>query len=94
MINLDSYELLVDGRRVDTPPQGLELLYHLASSPNQVFTRNQLPGRGVGLRLLRRFPHRGCAHQAPAGKAGGRLGQWSLKTVWGVGYKFEVIRPQ
>ena len=42
VINLDSYELLVDGRRVDTPPKELELLYHLASSPNRVFTRNQL----------------------------------------------------
>ena len=42
VINLDSYELLVDGKRVDTPPKELELLYHLASSPNRVFTRNQL----------------------------------------------------
>ena len=41
-INLDSYELLVDGKRVDTPPKELELLYHLAASPNRVFTRNQL----------------------------------------------------
>ena len=41
-INLDSYELTVDGKRVDTPPKELELLYHLASSPNRVFTRNQL----------------------------------------------------
>ena len=40
--NLDSYELLVDGKRVDTPPKELELLYFLASSPNQVFTREQL----------------------------------------------------
>ena len=42
VINLDSYELLVDGKRVDTPPKELELLYHLAASPNRVFTRNQL----------------------------------------------------
>ena len=42
VINLDSYELLVDGQRVDTPPKELELLFHLASSPNRVFTRNQL----------------------------------------------------
>ena len=42
VINLDSYELLVDGKRVDTPPKELELLYHLASAPNRVFTRNQL----------------------------------------------------
>ena len=42
VINLDSYELLVDGQRVDTPPKELELLFHLASAPNRVFTRNQL----------------------------------------------------
>ena len=42
VINLDAYELLVDGQRIDTPPKELELLYYLASSPNRVFTRNQL----------------------------------------------------
>ena len=42
VINLDSYELIVDGKRVDTPPKELELLYRLASAPNRVFTRNQL----------------------------------------------------
>ena len=72
VINLDSYELLVDGKRVDTPPKELELLYHLAASPNRVFTRNQLPGRGVGLRLFRRQPDGGRTHQAPAGEAGRR----------------------
>ena len=41
VINLDSYELIVDGKKVDTPPKEMELLYHLASSPNRVFTRNQ-----------------------------------------------------
>ena len=41
-INLDSYELIVDGRKIDTPPKEMELLFHLASSPNRVFTRNQL----------------------------------------------------
>ena len=42
VINLDSYELIVDGKKVDTPPKELELLYHLASTPNRVYTRNQL----------------------------------------------------
>ena len=42
IIDLDSYELIVDGKRVETPPKEMELLYHLASSPNRVFTRNQL----------------------------------------------------
>lgn len=42
VINLDSYELIVDGKKVDTPPKEMELLYHLAASPNRVYTRNQL----------------------------------------------------
>ena len=42
IIDLDSYELIVDGKKVDTPPKELELLYHLASTPNRVYTRNQL----------------------------------------------------
>ena len=42
VIDLDSYELIVDGKKVDTPPKELELLYHLASTPNRVYTRNQL----------------------------------------------------
>ena len=53
VINLDSYELLIDGHRVDTPPKELELLYHLAASPNRVFTRNQLLDEvwGVGYKF-------------------------------------------
>ena len=42
IIDLDSFELIVDGKRIETPPKEMELLYHLASSPNRVFTRNQL----------------------------------------------------
>lgn len=49
VINMDSYELLVDGKRVDTPPKEMELLYHLAASPNRVFTRNQLLDEVWGL---------------------------------------------
>ena len=42
VINLDSYELIVDGKKIDTPPKEMELLYHLAATPNRVYTRNQL----------------------------------------------------
>ena len=73
VINLDSYELVVDGRRIDTPPKELELLYHLAASPQPGVHPQSAPGRGVGLRLLWRLPHGGRAHQAAAGEAGGRL---------------------
>lgn len=90
-INLDSYELLVDGKRVDTPPKELELLYHLAASPNRVFTRNQLLDEVWG------FDYFGDSRTVDVHikrlreKLEGVSDQWSLKTVWGVGYKFEVV---
>ena len=94
VINLDSYELLVDGRRVDTPPKELELLYHLAASPNRVFTRNQLLDEVWG------FDYFGDSRTVDVHikrlreKLEGVSDQWSLKTVWGVGYKFEVLTPE
>ena len=90
VVNLDSYELLVDGKRVDTPPKELELLFHLASSPNRVFTRNQLLDEVWG------FDYFGDSRTVDVHikrlreKLEGVSDQWSLKTVWGVGYKFEV----
>ena len=91
VINLDSYELLVDGKRVDTPPKEMELLYHLASAPNRVFTRNQLLDEVWG------FDYFGDSRTVDVHikrlreKLEGVSDQWSLKTVWGVGYKFEVV---
>ena len=90
VINLDSYELLVDGKRVDTPPKELELLYHLASAPNRVFTRNQLLDEVWG------FDYFGDSRTVDVHikrlreKVENVSDQWALKTVWGVGYKFEV----
>jgi DNA-binding response OmpR family regulator len=90
IINLDSYELLVDGKRVDTPPKELELLYHLAASPNRVFTRNQLLDEVWG------FDYFGDSRTVDVHvkrlreKLEGVSDKWALKTVWGVGYKFEV----
>ena len=90
-IDLDSYELRVDGKRVDTPPKELELLYHLASAPNRVFTRNQLLDEVWG------FDYFGDSRTVDVHikrlreKLEGVSDQWSLKTVWGVGYKFEVV---
>ena len=89
VINLDSYELLVDGKRVDTPPKELELLYHLAASPNRVFTRNQLLDEVWG------FDYFGDSRTVDVHikrlreKLEGVSDKWALKTVWGVGYKFE-----
>ncbi len=90
VINLDSYELEVRGKRVDTPPKELELLFHLASSPNRVFTRNQLLDEVWG------FDYFGDSRTVDVHikrlreKLEGVSEQWSLKTVWGVGYKFEL----
>ena len=89
-INLDSYELLVDDQRVDTPPKELELLFHLASAPNRVFTRNQLLDEVWG------FDYFGDSRTVDVHikrlreKLEGVSDQWRLKTVWGVGYKFEI----
>ncbi len=91
VINMDSYELLVDGKRVDTPPKEMELLYHLASSPNRVFTRNQLLDKVWG------FDYFGDSRTVDVHikrlreKLEGVSDKWSLKTVWGVGYKFELL---
>ena len=90
IINLDSYELTVDGKQVDTPPKELELLYHLASTPNRVYTRNQLLDEVWG------FDYFGDSRTVDVHikrlreKVEGVSEQWELKTVWGVGYKFEV----
>ena len=90
IINLDSYELIVDGKKVDTPPKELELLYHLASTPNRVYTRNQLLDEVWG------FDYFGDSRTVDVHikrlreKVENVSDQWALKTVWGVGYKFEV----
>jgi len=89
-INLDSYELTVAGNKIDTPPKELELLYHLASTPNRVYTRNQLLDEVWG------FDYFGDSRTVDVHikrlreKVEGVSEQWALKTVWGVGYKFEL----
>ena len=94
IIDLDSYELIVDGKKVDTPPKELELLYHLASTPNRVYTRNQLLDEVWG------FDYFGDSRTVDVHikrlreKVENVSDQWALKTVWGVGYKFEVTGHQ
>ncbi len=91
VVDLDSYELIVDGKRVDTPPKELELLFHLASSPNRVFTRNQLLDEVWG------FDYFGDSRTVDVHvkrlreKLEGVSDRWCVKTVWGVGYKFELL---
>ena len=90
IINLTNYELVVDGKPIDTPPKELELIYHLASNPNRVYTRDQLLDEVWG------FDYYGDSRTVDVHvkrlreKLENVSQEWSLKTVWGVGYKFEV----
>ena len=88
-INLTNYSVIVDGQAVDMPPKELELLYFLAASPNQVFTREQLLDQIWGYEYIgdtrtvdvhiKRLREKIKDHAT-----------WGLATVWGIGYKFEV----
>ncbi len=90
-IDMDAFELTVNGKKVDTTPKEMELLYYLASSPNRVYTRNQLLDEVWG------FDYFGDSRTVDVHvkrlreKLEGVSEKWSLKTVWGVGYKFEVL---
>lgn len=89
-INMENYELRVKGVTVDAPPKEMELIYHLASNPNRVYTRDQLLDEVWG------FEYYGDSRTVDVHvkrlreKLEGVSDQWTLKTVWGVGYKFEV----
>ena len=91
IINMSAYEVVINNKKIDMPPKELELLYYLASHPNKVFTRNQLlddvwdfeyfgDSRTVDVHIKRLRE-----------KVDGASDSWSLKTVWGVGYKFELL---
>ncbi len=91
VIDMDAFELTVDGKKVDTPPKEMELLFYLASSPNRVYTRNQLLDEVWG------FDYFGDSRTVDVHvkrlreKLENVSENWCLKTVWGVGYKFEVL---
>lgn len=90
VINLTNYELIVDGKPIDTPPKELELVFHLASNPNRVYSRDQLLDEVWG------FEYYGDSRTVDVHikrlreKLEGVSDQWSIKTVWSVGYKFEL----
>ncbi len=89
-IDLDAYELIVDGRKIDTPPKELELLYHLASTPNKVYTRNQLLDDVWGFDYFGDTRTVDVHIKRLREKVENVSRQWALRTVWGVGYKFEL----
>lgn len=91
IVNLTNYSVIYNGHSIDMPPKELELLYFLASSPNQVFTREQLLDHIWGYEYIgdtrtvdvhiKRLREKIKDHE-----------KWALTTVWGIGYKFEVKR--
>ena len=91
IVNLTNYSVIYNGHSIEMPPKELELLYFLASSPNQVFTREQLLDHIWGYEYLgdtrtvdvhiKRLREKIKDHE-----------KWALSTVWGIGYKFEVKR--
>ena len=90
-IDMEAFELIIDGKKVEAPPKEMELLFYLASSPNRVYTRNQLLDEVWG------FDYFGDSRTVDVHvkrlreKLEDVSEKWCLKTVWGVGYKFEVL---
>ncbi|MEG2596188.1 MAG: response regulator transcription factor, partial [Ruthenibacterium sp.] len=89
-VDLSRYELKVDGKTVDAPPKELELLYYLASHPNRVFTRDQLLDEVWGFEYYGDSRTIDVHVKRLREKLEDTSDAWTLKTVWGVGYKFEV----
>lgn len=88
-VNLSNYSVIYQGHPVDMPPKELELLYFLASSPNQVFTREQLLDNIWGYEYIGDTRTVDVHVKRLREKIGG-TDSWQLSTVWGIGYKFEV----
>ena len=91
-INLQKYELKLAGKPIDIPPKELQLLYFLASNCNRVFTRNQLLDKVWGFDYLGDSRTVDVHVKRLREKLEGVSDKWVLKTVWGVGYKFEILQ--
>ena len=90
-ISLQKYELKLGGKAIDIPPKELELLYFLASNCNRVFTRDQLLDKVWGFDYLGDSRTVDVHIKRLREKLEGASDKWVLKTVWGVGYKFETL---
>ncbi len=90
-ISLQKYELKLNGKAIDIPPKELELLYFLASNCNRVFTRDQLLDKVWGFDYLGDSRTVDVHVKRLREKLEGVSDKWMLKTVWGVGYKFETL---
>ncbi len=89
-VNIVRYDLKVMGTKLDTPPKELELLYHLAKNPNRVYTRDQLLDEVWGFEYFGDSRTVDVHIKRLREKLEGASDKWELKTVWGVGYKFEL----
>lgn len=89
-INMKNYELRVKGKLVDAPPKEMELLFHLASNPNRAYTRDQLLDEVWGFEYSGESRTVDVHVKRLREKLENVSSQWELKTVWGIGYKFEI----
>lgn len=90
-VNITNYSVICRGKTIDMPPKELELLYFLASSPNQVFTREQLLDHIWGYEYMG-DTRTVDVHIKRIREKIGEHASWSINTVWAIGYKFEVKR--
>ncbi len=91
-INIEKYELKLKGKAVDIPPKELQLLYFLALNCNRVFSRNQLLDKVWGFDYLGDSRTVDVHVKRLREKLEGVSDKWVLKTVWGIGYKFELLQ--
>ena len=88
-INMENYDLIIKGKKVEVPPKEMELLYFLASNPDRVFTRDQLLDSVWGFEYFGDSRTVDVHVKRIREKVDGVSEKWTLKTVWGVGYKIE-----
>ena len=90
-VSLTNYKLVVAGKQVDAPPKEIELLYHLAKNPNRVFTRDQLLDEIWGFKYFGDSRTVDVHIKRIREKLEGVSDRWAIRTVWGIGYKFETM---
>ena len=90
-VSLTNYKLVVKGNQVDAPPKEIELLYHLAKNPNRVFTRDQLLDEIWGFKYFGDSRTVDVHIKRIREKLEGVSDRWAIRTVWGIGYKFETV---
>ncbi len=90
-VSLTNYKLVVKGKQVDAPPKEIELLYHLAKNPNRVYTRDQLLDEIWGFKYFGDSRTVDVHIKRIREKLEGVSDRWAIRTVWGIGYKFETM---